>query len=99
MAWLAIATVAVDLRSRKLAARWDNGCRSSRGIALDREHGFVVAACAEGKATVLDLRDGHVVSQLETGAGVDVIDFAPRSRHVYVPSGDTASKVRRRDTS
>ncbi len=87
------ATVAVDLRSRKITARWNNGCRSSRGIALDTEHGFVVAACAEGKATVLDLRDGHIVSELETGAGVDVIDFAPSSRHLYVPSADTATLV------
>lgn len=85
------STVAVDIHSHTIGARWPNGCRSSRGIALDRQHGFVLAACAEGKVTALDVRDGNQVSSIETGAGVDIIDFDPRSRHVYIPSSKTAT--------
>jgi hypothetical protein len=84
-------TVAIDAHSRGIVARWNNGCRSSRGIALDEQRGFVIAACAEGKASVLDVRDGHPVSDIETGAGVDIIDFDPQKRHVYIPSADTAT--------
>lgn len=86
-------TVAIDLRSRAIVARWKNGCRSSRGIALDAEHRLLITACAEGKATVLDLRDGHRVSEITTGSGVDLVAFDARTRHVYVPSGRKATLV------
>ena len=86
-------TVAIDVRSRTLVARWRNGCRASRGIALDAERGLLVTGCAEGKATVADTRDGRLVSTLAIGAGVDVIAFAPRARHVYLPSAATATMV------
>jgi len=82
-------TVSVDVHSRAIVARWKNGCRSSRGIALDRDRGFLIAACAEGRATVLDVRDGHLLSNIETDSGVDIISFGARARHVYVPGAET----------
>lgn len=84
-------TVAIDLQSHAVVERWENGCESSRGIALDAEHGFLIAACAEGRANVLAVADGHRVSTLEVDAGVDVIDFDPRARHVYLPSAGTGT--------
>lgn len=86
-------SVAVDVRSRAIVSRWNNGCRSSRGIALDAAHGLLVAACSEGKATVLDVESGRILSEIDTGAGVDVIDFDPDARHVYIPSAGTATMV------
>lgn len=87
------ASVAIDVRARMIVSSWNNGCRSSRGIALDAEQGFLIAACAEGRVTVLDVRSGRLVSKLEAGRGVDVIDFDPRTRHVYVPSAGTATML------
>lgn len=87
------ATVAIDIRARKLVARWSNGCRSSRGIAIDASRGLLMAGCAEGRATVLDLATGRRLSMLKTGAGVDIIAYDPRTRHLYVPSGKTATMV------
>jgi hypothetical protein len=76
-------TIAVDLETRKIVAEWPNGCTGSRGLALDREHGVLFIGCAEGKAVAL--KDGKVVSEGESGAGVDIIDYA--AGRLFVPGG------------
>ncbi|HSS37625.1 MAG TPA: hypothetical protein VLT58_02535 [Polyangia bacterium] len=83
-------TFAIDVKARKVVSTWRNGCRKSRGIALDAKRGFLFAGCAEGKATVVDLASGHVVSTAETGPDVDSIAFSSTLGHLYVPSGGRA---------
>ncbi|HEY0781350.1 MAG TPA: hypothetical protein VGE98_02765 [Thermoanaerobaculia bacterium] len=81
-------TLAIDLKSRTIAARWPNGCADSRGIALDAQRGLLFAGCAEGKAVVLDVQhDGAVRDSLSAGSGVDIIDYNPRLGHLYLPGG------------
>ena len=81
-------TLAIDLKSRAIVARWANGCKGSRGIALDAERGFLFAGCAEGKAVVLDLsHNGAVLSSLSAGSGVDIIAYDPGLAHLYLPGG------------
>lgn len=85
-------TVAIDLKTRAIVDRWKNGCEGSRGIALDEEHGLLFAGCDEGKATAIDLKKGGaVVSSQPTGKGVDVIAYAPRLKHLYVPGEESAT--------
>ncbi len=55
------ATLAIDLDTRAIAARWPNRCADSRGIALDARRGLLFAGCAEGKAVVLDVLHGGAV--------------------------------------
>jgi hypothetical protein len=89
-----LSTVAVDLRAHAVVGTWKNGCEESRGIALDEERGLLFAGCDEGKATAMDLQQGgRVVSTLATGKGVDVIAYAPKLRHLYVPGEDSATMV------
>jgi len=79
-------TLAIDLKTRAIVARWPNRCAGSRGIALDARRGLLFAGCAEGKAVVLDLQhDGAVRDTLSAGAGVDIIDYNPRLGHLYLP--------------
>lgn len=79
-------TLAIDLESRAVVGRWANGCKGSRGIALDRRRGFLFVGCAEGRAVVLDAdRDGAILGRREVGAGVDIIAYDPTLRHLYVP--------------
>jgi len=81
-------TLAIDVKTRAVAARWPNGCTGSRGIALDAERGLLFAGCAEGKAVVLDLRDdGAVRDTLSAGSGVDIIAYNPHLGHLYLPGG------------
>jgi len=86
------ATVAIDIAKHKEAARWKNGCKGSRGIALDDKRGFLFVGCDEGKATVLDVaHDGKQLGTADTGKGVDIIAYNPTLAHLYVPGGDSAT--------
>lgn len=86
------ASVAIELKSHKEVARWKNGCKASRGIALDDRRGLLFVGCDEGKATALDVtRNGKQVGEAATGKGVDIIAYAPSLGHLYVPGGDSAT--------
>jgi hypothetical protein len=85
-------TVAVDVRSHTVAARWPNGCRGARGIALDAARGWVFVGCDEGRAIALDVgHGGETVGAARTGEGVDGIAYSARLSHLYVPGGDAAT--------
>lgn len=78
-------TVAIELQSKKIVETWKNGCKSATGLALDAERGFLIVACREGRATVLDLKDGRQLSSLKSGDGVDLIAYVPSRSLVYLP--------------
>jgi hypothetical protein len=85
-------SVAIDLAKHKEAARWNNGCKASRGIALDERRGFLFVGCDEGKAIALDVsHDGKQLGTAATGKGVDIIAYSPALAHLYVPGGDSAT--------
>lgn len=85
-------TVAIDLRRRRIAVKWPNRCHGSRGIAFDERSHFLFAGCAEGKAVVLDAaHDGAVLATAVAGRGVDIIDYDPVRRHLYVPGAGSAT--------
>lgn len=84
-------TVAIDLRSRKIVGRWPNGCKGSRGIGLDEKRGFLFAGCNEGKVTVLELKNGSLLGEASSGAGVDVIAYDQKLAHVYLPGADSGT--------
>jgi hypothetical protein len=84
-------TLAVHLKNRTIVGRWPNGCRGSRGIALDEKRGFLFAGCDEGKVSVLDLKSGKIVGHASAGAGVDVIAYNQKLAHVYLPGADSGT--------
>ncbi len=83
-------TFAIDLDAHKVLTTWRNGCRQSRGIALDEKRGLVFSGCAEGKATVVDLGASKVVSTADAGTDVDSIGYGATLGHLYVPGGGSA---------
>lgn len=85
------ATVAIDLQSRAIASSWRNGCEGARGLVVDAERGLAFVGCREGKAVVLDVaHEGKVLSSAPAGKGVDVIAFAGKLSHLYVPGAESA---------
>jgi len=84
-------TVAIDLRKRAIVARWRNGCRGSRGSALDAVRGFLFIGCKEGKLEILSLKDGHQLGEASSGDGVDIIAYAPSLHHAYLPGAGSAT--------
>ncbi|MEP6860721.1 MAG: hypothetical protein ABJE66_08890 [Deltaproteobacteria bacterium] len=86
------ATVSIDIAKHEELARWKNGCKGSRGIALDEKRGQLFVGCEEGKATALDVvNGGKQLGTATTGKGVDIIAYNPALSHLYVPGGDAAT--------
>lgn len=84
-------TVVIDTKSRRPVAEWTNGCKGSRGIALDSNRQQLFVGCAEGKAVVLSTESGNVLGSLRAGDGVDIIDFDPTLSRFYLPGGKSAT--------
>jgi len=71
-------TLAIDLRSRKTIATWNPSCGEDgpHGLRVDAEAGHLFVACS-ARAEVMDVEhDGKVLSSIDTGDGVDDIDYS-----------------------
>jgi DNA-binding beta-propeller fold protein YncE len=85
-------TVVIDVKSRKVMKTWNAGCGSDgpRGLAYDQTRRFLFVACTD-KVEVLDAgHDGAVLAQLDTGAGVDNIDYLETKQNLFVAAGKAA---------
>jgi DNA-binding beta-propeller fold protein YncE len=86
-------TLAIDLKTHKTVATWKPACGSDgpHGVRLDEPGGFLFIACSD-KVKAMDVgHDGAVTSSLDTGDGVDDIDFAPSTRSIYVGAAKAAT--------
>jgi DNA-binding beta-propeller fold protein YncE len=85
-------TVAIDVKTHKPTAAWKTGCGADgpRGIAADVSRGFVFVACTD-RVQVLDAKNhGAPLASLDTGAGVDNIDWLESHRLLYVAAAKAA---------
>jgi DNA-binding beta-propeller fold protein YncE len=85
-------TVVLDVKSHKPKATWNPQCGSAgpRGIAADLEHGFLFVACTDHLVVLDSGHDGAVVAKLDTGAGVDNIDWVEPQRLLYIGAAKAA---------
>jgi DNA-binding beta-propeller fold protein YncE len=82
-------TVVVDLATRTLKGSWDLDCESDgpRGIAADVKRGFVYVACTD-HVLVLDAgHNGAKLGRLDTGPGVDNIDWLEAKGLLFAAAG------------
>src|SRR6266851_40978 len=84
-------TLAIQLKDRSIVARWRNGCKASRGIALDEKRGFLFAACDEGTLSVIDSHTGKILGKTHSGDGVDIIAYKRGLGRVYLPGAESAT--------
>ena len=85
-------TLAIDLRTRQTVATWNPSCGDDgpHGLRLDDKAGFLFVAC-DAAAKVLDVgHEGAVLSSVETGNGVDDVDYAPGTHLLYVAAAKAA---------
>ena len=82
-------TLVIDAKSRKVTDSWATGCgeKGPRGLAVDTESMHLFVACAMEGVRSLDAK-GKIVGQVETGAGVDNIDWQASKKLLYVASRD-----------
>ncbi len=85
------ATVAIDLKTRAVGKPVANGCKGSRGIALDEARDLVFAGCADGTLTVL--HGDKVVASLKAVSGMDIIAYSPTKHHVYLAGAESADSA------
>jgi DNA-binding beta-propeller fold protein YncE len=79
-------TLAIDLATRKTVATWKPACGEDgpHGLRVDSNADQLFVACS-ARVEVLDAaHGGEVLSSVDTGDGVDDIDYAPATHLLYV---------------
>jgi len=79
-------TLAINLQSRKTVATWKPACGEDgpHGLRVDSASGHLFVACS-ARAEVLDtVRGGAVLSSIDTGDGVDDLDYSPSTHKLYI---------------
>jgi DNA-binding beta-propeller fold protein YncE len=79
-------TLAIDLASHETVATWHPACGEDgpHGLRLDEAAGLLFVACS-AKAETLDVaHDGAIVGTIDTGDGVDDLDYVASTRSLYV---------------
>ena len=83
-------TVAIDVHSHKILARWHSGCDEPHGLALDATRGVLFVAC-KARVVAMDVaHNGRSLGSLDTGAGLDNIDYLPAKHLLYAAAAEAA---------
>src|ERR1700730_14846855 len=79
-------TTAIDLKTHKTVAKWQSSCGEDgpHGLSVDQEAGYLFVACST-RAEVLDAgHNGEKLSSMNTGDGVDDLNYSPATHTLYV---------------
>jgi hypothetical protein len=85
-------SLAIDLKTRKTIANWNPSCGSEgpHGLGVDPKAGQLFVACST-LVEVLDAgHDGAILSKVDTGDGVDDINYSPATHMLYVGAAKAA---------
>jgi DNA-binding beta-propeller fold protein YncE len=85
-------TTAIDVKTHKTVARWEASCGGDgpHGLSTDPETGYLFVACST-RAEVLDARhNGAKLSSIDTGGGVDDLNYSPATHTLYVGAAKDA---------
>jgi hypothetical protein len=86
-------TLAIDVKSHKVLATWNPTCGQGgpKGLALDDRLNVLMVAC-ESRVTVLDAgHDGTPLSTLDTGDGLDNLDYVAARHELYAAAAHAAT--------
>jgi DNA-binding beta-propeller fold protein YncE len=86
------STLAIDLKSHAIKETWNAGCSSDgpRGIAVDPARSLLFVACTD-HVQALDLaHGGALLGKLDTGGGLDNIDYVAQTGLIYAAAGKAA---------
>jgi DNA-binding beta-propeller fold protein YncE len=85
-------TLAIDIKTHTVKATWTSACGPDgpRGVAVDGARNLVFVACTDGVQIFDRGHDGAVLGKLDTGAGVDNIDYVSSTGLLYAAAGKAA---------
>lgn len=90
---------AIDARTLALTATWPLlGCEEPTGLAIDREHHRLFAACSNKVMVIVDSMTGHGIAQVPIGAGVDGAAFDSAEQLAFASGGDGTLTIIREET-
>ncbi|HEV8631321.1 MAG TPA: YncE family protein [Thermoanaerobaculia bacterium] len=90
--------VAIDARTLAVKGKWPLApCEEPTGMAIDRAHRRLIAACSNGLAAVVDPDHGKVVATVPIGQGVDGAGFDPQSLLAFSSNGEGSLTVVREE--
>jgi len=84
------ATVVIDLRKKQIIAKWDSGSKDLQGLAFDAARKFLLVACADHVVNLDAAHDGKVLDLIQTGTGLDNIDYSPEKKLLYAAASQDA---------
>ena len=81
--------VEIDAKTMDVTRRWPLApCTEPSGLAIDKVHRVLFAACGNEMMAALDIRTGKVVATVPTGKRSDGAAFDPALREVFIPDGE-----------
>jgi DNA-binding beta-propeller fold protein YncE len=86
-------TLQVDVKSRKILATWMPECGEGgpKGLAIDPQLHYLMVACPDHVKLLDAGHDGKQLARVDTGAGVDNIDYVAARHEVYVGAARAAT--------
>jgi hypothetical protein len=86
------STLVIDVRTHAVKATYDPGCGADgpRGLVFDASHDLLVVACTDHLQSLDAAHDGAPLGKLDTGAGVDNLDFLDGRHLVFAAAGKAA---------
>jgi len=84
-------TVAIDVRSHKVVAKWNPGSNDLQGLALDNARRFLFVACGDHVVSLDAGHDGKVTDSITTGPGLDNIDYSVDEKLLYAAASQSAT--------
>ena len=85
-------TLAIDLASHKTVATWKPACgeEGPHGLRLAEPEGFLFVACSTRAETLDAAHDGATLGSIDTGDGVDDLDYSAAAHQLYVGAARAA---------
>jgi len=85
-------TIAVDVKTHAAKGTWNAGCGGDgpRGVAVDAARNLVIVACTDHLQVLDGAHGGAPLGKLDTGAGVDNIDYVSDRHLVFAVAGKAA---------
>jgi len=84
-------TVAISVHSHKVVSQWNPGSTEVGGLALDAARGFLFVASGDHIVNLDAGHDGKVLDSIQTGAGLDNIDYSAEKKLLYAAAGQAAT--------
>jgi DNA-binding beta-propeller fold protein YncE len=85
------STAAIDVRTHKIVAKWNVGSADLGGLALDSARKFLFVACGDHVVSLDVGHGGKVIDSIQTGAGLDNIDYSPETKLLYAAAAQAAT--------